>query len=175
MLRIELEADEDVGFWVHAKAAFNREFHSMNTELHNLALFLHPMCRKLAIFQAAKGRSFDEVCKMALEIARQWHWDEGRVDQLVEDLKQYYHCKNAFTRGQANAMKWWENLEISADQHPIKALAITIFAIVPHSADVDRLFSDLTGIQGVKRCNLTVETFETLGKLQANYNYHLHQ
>ena len=79
MLWIELEADEDVGFWVHTKAVFNHEFHGMNTELHNLALFLHPMCRKLAIFQAAKGRSFDEVCKMSLGIARQWCWDEGRA------------------------------------------------------------------------------------------------
>ena len=33
----------------------------------------------------------------------------------------------------------------------------------------------MTVISGVKRCNLTVETFETMGKLQANYNYHLHQ
>ena len=116
---------------------FNHEFHGMNTELHNLALFLHPMCRKLAIFQAAKGRSFDEVCKTALGIARQWRWDEGRAGRLVEDLKQYYHCKGAFTGGQANAMKWWENLEISADQHPTKALTITIFTIVPHSTDVE--------------------------------------
>ena len=44
MVRIELDADEDLGFWVHAKAVFNCEFHSMNTSLHNLALFLHPMC-----------------------------------------------------------------------------------------------------------------------------------
>ena len=72
-------------------------------------------------------------------------------------------------------MKWWECLEISADQHPINALAITILAIIPHAADVKRLFSDLTAVQGVKRCNLTVETFKTMGKLRANYNYHLHQ
>ena len=175
MVRIELEPDDDVDFWVHAKAVFNHEFHNMNTSLHNLALFLHPMCRKLAISQAAKGRSFDNICKTALEVARQWHWDEARAKRLVEDMKQYYHCKGPFTGGLADATKWWEDLDISADQHPIKALAITILAIVPHAADVERLFSDLTGVQGVKRCNLTVPTFETLGKLRANYNYHLHQ
>ncbi|KAG2071263.1 hypothetical protein BDR04DRAFT_1231252 [Suillus decipiens] len=31
------------------------------------------------------------------------------------------------------------------------------------------------GIQGVKRCNLTVRTFETLGKLHSNSSYHVHQ
>src|SRR5882672_6609278 len=45
----------------------------------------------------------------------------------------------------------------------------------PHAADVEWLFSNLTGFQGVKWCNLTVNTFETMRKLQANYNYHLHQ
>ncbi|KAG2062453.1 hypothetical protein BDR04DRAFT_1165209 [Suillus decipiens] len=38
-----------------------------------------------------------------------------------------------------------------------------------------RLFSDLGGIQNVKRCNLTVRTFDTLGKLRNNYSYHVHQ
>ncbi|KAG2366650.1 hypothetical protein BDR07DRAFT_1273829, partial [Suillus spraguei] len=36
-----------------------------------------------------------------------------------------------------------------------------LFSIVPHAADVERLFSDLGGIQSVKCCNLTVRTFET--------------
>ncbi|KAG2360242.1 hypothetical protein BDR07DRAFT_1290106, partial [Suillus spraguei] len=54
-------------------------------------------------------------------------------------------------------------------------LAITLFSIVPHVADVEQLFSDLGGIQGVKCCNLTVRTFETLGKLHNNYSYHGHQ
>jgi hypothetical protein len=35
--------------------------------------------------------------------------------------------------------------------------------------------SDLGGIQSVKQCNLSVETFETLGKLCSNYAFHLYQ
>ena len=96
---------------------------------------------------------------------KKWHWDQERASQLEEDLKQYYHSKGPFVGGKADATKWWEGLEISTDQHPIKALVITILAIVPHAADVERLFSDLTGVQGVKKCNLTVETFKTMGKL----------
>jgi hypothetical protein len=55
MFRIQFEDGEDIGFWMHAKAIFNREFHSMNTDVHALALFLHPMCWKLAVSQAAKS------------------------------------------------------------------------------------------------------------------------
>ncbi|KAG2064222.1 hypothetical protein BDR04DRAFT_1181032, partial [Suillus decipiens] len=63
-----------------------------------------------------------------------------------------------------NILKAEKNLPISAKTYPLKTLAITLFSIVPHAADVERLFSDLGGIQNVKRCNLTVRTFETLGK-----------
>ena len=75
---------------------------------------------------------------------------------------------------QANGKEWWESLPISSTDHPLKAFAITLLSIVPHSAEVERLFSNLGGIQGVKRCNLTVRTFETLGKLRNNYAYHLY-
>ncbi|KAG2071130.1 hypothetical protein BDR04DRAFT_1016808, partial [Suillus decipiens] len=57
----------------------------------------------------------------------------------------------------------------------LKTLVITLFSTVPHVADVEQLFSDLSGIQGVKHCNLTVCTFETLGKLCNNYSYHVYQ
>ena len=74
--------------------------------------------------------------------------------------------------GQANVLDWWP---VQAESHPLKTLAIIIHTIVPHATDVERLFSDLGGTQSVKHCNLSVETFETLGKLHNNYPYHLYQ
>ncbi|KAG2067983.1 hypothetical protein BDR04DRAFT_1158485 [Suillus decipiens] len=87
----------------------------------------------------------------------------------------YYQCKGPFAGGQANGKDWWENLPISAKTYPLKTLVITLFLIVPHAADVEQLFSDLSGIQNVKHCNLTVRTFKTLGKLHNNYSYHVYQ
>ncbi|KAJ8582931.1 hypothetical protein M405DRAFT_692843, partial [Rhizopogon salebrosus TDB-379] len=115
------------------------------------------------------------MCTIALDIAKQWHWDAGRAVMLIENLKQYYQCKGPFAGGQSNGKDWWESLPISARTHPLKTLAVTLFSIVPHAAEVEQLFSDLGGIQGVKHCNLTVHTFETLGKLRNNYSYHIYQ
>ncbi|KAG2159290.1 uncharacterized protein EDB93DRAFT_1075096, partial [Suillus bovinus] len=56
--------------------------------------------------------------------------------------------------------------------HPLKALAITLLSIVPHAADVERLFSDMGSTQSPKRCNLSVDTFEALAKIRANLRYH---
>ena len=48
----------------------------MNTEVHSLALFLHPLCRKVAVSQAAKSRSFEQMCTATLKIANEWRWEE---------------------------------------------------------------------------------------------------
>lgn len=123
----------------------------------------------------ANGRSFEFMVETALGIAKQWRWGEEKAKLLVGNLKQYYQSKGPFVGAQANGLDWWECLPISSTSYPLKTLAINILSIVPHSADVERLFSDLGSTQSVKRCNLSVETFETLGKLCANYAYHLYK
>ncbi|KAG2068798.1 hypothetical protein BDR04DRAFT_1232592 [Suillus decipiens] len=102
MMCLQLEDGEDINFWMHAKAVFNRDFYAMNTHIHTLVLFLHPMCWKLAASQAAKSRTFEQMCTAALDIAKQWRWDGDRAVKLIENLKQYYQCKGPFAGGQAN-------------------------------------------------------------------------
>ncbi|KAG1717629.1 hypothetical protein EDB19DRAFT_1194990 [Suillus lakei] len=57
----------------------------------------------------------------------------------------------------------------------LKAFAIIIHSIVPHAADVEHYFSSLGRVQSVKRCNLSVQTFEFLSKLRASYANFLHK
>jgi hypothetical protein len=175
MIRIEAEPDDDVGFTMHAHSVFNRRFHSIDTPVHLLALFLHPLCRKLAISQAASGRTFKLMVETALSIAKQWRWPKEKAWQLGEDLKQYNQCKGPFVGASKDGLDWWENLPTTTDKNPLKALAITILSVVPHAGEVERLFSALGGTQTCKRCNLSVSTFETLGKLRSNYCRHLYQ
>jgi hypothetical protein len=131
MNRLQLDPDDDdVSFWMHAKSVFNRRFHAMNTSIHSLALFLHPMCRKLAILQAANGRSFEFMVKTALGVAHQWRWNEEKAKWLIKDLKQYYQCRGPFAGGHASVLDWWECLPISAESHPVKALAIVLLSML---------------------------------------------
>jgi hypothetical protein len=169
MIRLELDDRDDPGFWAHAKAVFLHEFHLMDTNVHSLALFLHPKCRRLAVSQVAKGRSFQSMCSVALEIANRWGWSEAEVIQMIDDLKRYHQGRSPFTGGSADAKEWWSNLAVAGNKSPLKRFAIVIFSIVPHAAEVERLFSSLGGIQGVKRSRLTVPHFEALGKLRSSY------
>ncbi|KIK81074.1 hypothetical protein PAXRUDRAFT_15439 [Paxillus rubicundulus Ve08.2h10] len=143
MSQLTLDGNDNTGFWLHAKQVFNRRFHAMNTDHHTLTLFLHPMCRKLAISQAANGRNFEFMVKTALSIAKQWRWGEVEAKSLVYNLKEYQKCTGVFAGGQANALDWWECLPITATQCPLKAMAIILHSVVPHAADVERYFSGL--------------------------------
>ncbi|KAG1814605.1 uncharacterized protein BJ212DRAFT_1240629, partial [Suillus subaureus] len=113
--------------------------------------------------------------KVALNIAKQLQWSKQLSKMLVADLKEYHKCSGVFSRGQANALDWWETLPVSAECCPLKAFAIIIHMIVPYAANVKCYFSGLGGVQSVKCCNLSVQTFKSLSKLQASYTNFLHK
>ncbi|KAN0080283.1 hypothetical protein V8E55_009849 [Tylopilus felleus] len=174
MSQIALDDGDHAGFWMHAKQVFNRRFHVMNTDYHSLALYLHPMCCKLATSQVANGRNFEFMLTTALTITQQWWWSESEAKSLVYDLKEYQKCTGAFAGAQADALGWWEQHPVTAKQCPLKAMAIILHLVAPHAANVKWYFSGLGGTQSVKRCNLTVDTFEALSKLHSSYVHHLH-
>ncbi|KAL4077443.1 hypothetical protein J3A83DRAFT_4356503 [Scleroderma citrinum] len=155
MFSLSLKDGDHAGFWAHACSVFNCHFHAMDTNIHSLTLFLHPLCQKLAISQVANGHSFQFMVEAALKITKQWRWSEALALSVVHNLKEYYKCSGVFVGGKADALG-------CAEKYPLKIMAITIHSIVPHAADVEHYFSDL----GVK-------TFQMLSKAHAHYSYHL--
>jgi hypothetical protein len=81
---------------------------------------------------------------------------------------------SASARAISDAKDWWKSLVVDIKSHPLKALAIKLFSIVPHAAEVERFFSNLGGIQLVKRSNLTIPHMQTLGMLRNHYTQQLH-
>jgi hypothetical protein len=111
------------------------------------------------------------MIKTALGIAKQWRWGPDKAKKLAEDIKAYNQFKSPFS-GKANTAKeWWE--EIPAQHAGIKALAIVLHSIVPHSADVERLFSELGGIQSPHRNGWLVDTMEKVGRIRSHLSYQL--
>ncbi|THU81496.1 hypothetical protein K435DRAFT_873280 [Dendrothele bispora CBS 962.96] len=104
----------------------------------------------------------------ALELAEKWEWSEPKAVRLVENIKDYQLCKGIFVGAHKDGLTFWQSFPVAADQVPLKQMAITLFLIVPHSADVEHLFSDLGGIQTPKRSNLNIETFESLGTIKCS-------
>jgi len=51
-IHMKVRDGDDLGFLDHARTVVKDQFYAVNTDLHWLALFLHPLCRKLAISTA---------------------------------------------------------------------------------------------------------------------------
>ncbi|KAF8573021.1 hypothetical protein K439DRAFT_1625352 [Ramaria rubella] len=102
-------------------------------------------------------------------------WSELMATCLVQNLCDYSQSKGPFVGGLSDGEKWWESLALPSAEFPLRSLALTLFAIVPHATEVKRLFSGLGGIQSVKRSRLTVQNFEMLGMLRNHYTYVLHK
>ncbi|KAG1893959.1 uncharacterized protein F5891DRAFT_962254, partial [Suillus fuscotomentosus] len=65
----------------------------------------------------------------------------------------------------------WENLLINSESYSLKAFAVTILSIVGYAGKGERTFPNLGTTQSMQRCNLSVEIFETIGKILANFRY----
>ncbi|KAF7364213.1 DUF659 domain-containing protein [Mycena sanguinolenta] len=173
MSKMELEENEDGEFLTHAKQTVDRRFQMIATPIHWLALFLHPLCRKLAVSPTVYGRSLDFMIETALGVAIQWKWDMLKAMRLKTDLKAYHQFKSPFTGGHRDAREWWG--DVPKENHEgIRELSIVLANIVPHSAEVGRLFSGLGGIQTPRRSTLTVSHMEKMGKIRSRLSYELY-
>ncbi|KAG1846896.1 hypothetical protein F4604DRAFT_1958802 [Suillus subluteus] len=133
----------------------------MNTKVHSLALFLHPMCWKLAVMQVANDRSFEFMVKVELGVAKRWKWDIIIARKLSDDLQACNQSLTPFAGGQANGLSRWKNLPINCEIHPLKAVSVTIISIVRHAGEVERTFSDFGTTQSTRpRQNSAVKTAE---------------
>ncbi|KAG1888381.1 hypothetical protein F4604DRAFT_1505373, partial [Suillus subluteus] len=83
--------------------------------------------------------------------------------KLSDDLQAYNQSLliAPFAGGQADGLSWWKNLPIISEIHPLKAFSVTNLLIVGHAGEVEHTFSDLGITQSTRRCNLSVDTFET--------------
>ncbi|VDC01418.1 unnamed protein product [Peniophora sp. CBMAI 1063] len=168
--KLELQPGDDPAFLEHVRRCFDRRFQKIATPLHRLALFLHPHCRQLAVSGAVGGygTSFDDLLQTAVEIALKWDWTMEEARTLVDDMRTYFAGVGIYSGSRADGYTWWQDRPASGEC-TLKAMAISIFSIAPHSAEVERLFSQLGGVMTPKRCNLTVDNFEALGKCRNHY------
>lgn len=97
------------------------------------------------------------------------------AQNLARDLKVYHNGDAPFNGGKSDGKDWWKSLVVNVNSHPLKALAIKLFSIVPHAAEIERFFSNLGGIQSIKRSNLTIPHMQTFGTLRNHYVRQLHE
>ena len=73
-----------------------------------------------------------------------------------------------FVKNRVTPRTWWMSCE---DQPPyVKQLALKMFAVIPHSALCERMFSVLGWLYGKRRTSLDTSTIESIAKIRHFYN-----
>lgn len=70
--------------------------------------------------------------------------------------------------GDKIVLKHCETLQIDSVLYLLKTLATTVFKIVPHTIDIERLFCKLGGIHRNDRINLSVQNLKRLAIITKN-------
>lgn len=172
--RVPHKEGDDPEFAAHARSVLNTQFHAMNTDIHWFALFLHPLCRKLAISLKTHSWKLEDAFSIALDLAKRWGWTKEMATKLTFDIKTYSSGSAPFAGGKGDGKQWWTEFVPPTTTHPIKAMALKIFSIIPHAAEVERFFSCLGGVQSAKQLNLTVTHMTTFGTLRNHYTQEVH-
>ncbi|KAF8989513.1 ribonuclease H-like domain-containing protein [Cyathus striatus] len=113
-----------------------------------------------------------DAFQLALDIAIKWDWSKAEVEEMIKDIQAYANEEKPFDGGDADAKVWWNRI---IGFHPLKVFALKIAAVISHAAEVERFFSNLGGVQSVKKSRLTVSHLASLGMLWNNYNCDLYE
>ncbi|KAF8150998.1 hypothetical protein B0H34DRAFT_666104, partial [Crassisporium funariophilum] len=113
--------------------------------------------------------------KIALNIAHCWKWPKEMAQNPTKDIKAYSQGLAPFLGGKADGKDWWMLLIAPVNSHPLKAMAVKLFSIVPHAAKIEMFFSNLGGIGTVKHSWLTIPHIQSLGTLQNHYTCQIYR
>lgn len=67
---------------------------------------------------------------------------------------------------------WWKFVDNNNNNNILRKIALKLFAIVPHSASCERVFSGLGWFYGTRRQNLSTTTIESMSKIRHFYLTH---
>ena len=126
---------DDPAFADHTKNMLNVNFHAMNTDVHWLALFLHPLCRKLAVSTARHSQKLVDAYRISLDIVQRWKWSKEMAENLTWDLKAYHNSEAPFKGGKSDGKDWWKSLVIHILSKPSQSSSFPSFHMQPKSSD----------------------------------------
>lgn len=153
------------GLGDHVLSSIGTRVKEFADPIYFVALFLHPGGKKMAMSRKMNGES---IIKSAMEIAKDWHFEKRDVMLLYKELINYKNGDSPYDHlnltSHRSARTFWE--KFSGSNAVLRRFAMKVFAIVPHSAPCERLFSTLGVIKTKPRNRLKVKTLNELGQIK---------
>lgn len=157
------------GLAQHCISAFNFRYVDIITPICHLALFLHPQYRHSAVRIWRNG-----IEKPALEMLRDRKlFTKGNADALMIQLQAYKERHEPFDATWVDGMSllaWWKALLAFPSSRVLATIAIVLASIVPHSADLERLFSIMGWFHSPRRSSMLSDKLGMMSKVRTYYS-----
>lgn len=153
------------GLKSHALGCIGKRVKEFDEPIYFIALFLLPQFKTLAI---SKKMVLNEMSREILKCAQAWRFSKPEAIQLVKEVISYangdppFHLIEKIT----DARLYWASFPGASPM--LRRFAMSVLAIVPHSAAVERLFSSLGLIKNKTRNQLTPGSLSILGQLRTS-------
>ncbi|CAG8730422.1 8917_t:CDS:2 [Dentiscutata erythropus] len=163
MLKMSENSDIDQEFIEHAKNIINIRAKEFDEPIYYLSFFLHPKFRKIAV---SKKLSLDNMLIYALTFAQKWNFTREQANQISEQLNNYFNNEPPYNSVLTLEPRlYWKRLSYGAEA--LKTLALKIFAIRPHAAGVEQLFSSMGLTKTKSRNRLTTPTLKIISQIKS--------
>ena len=127
-------------------------------------LFLSPAHKHLAISKKIDG---EEMIRTSLELAQIWKFKKSDAILLRNELINYKNNYPPFDKSFSNPSQslrlFWT--KFTRNFPLLRRFAMKVFAIVPHAASCERLFSSLGLVKSKARNRLTPDNLSIIGQL----------
>ncbi|CAG8493613.1 1341_t:CDS:2 [Cetraspora pellucida] len=162
-LKMSENSDIDQEFIEHAKNIINIRAKEFDEPIYYLSFFLHPKFRKIAV---SKKLSLDNMLIYALTFAQKWNFTREQANQISEQLNNYFNNEPPYNSVLTLEPRlYWKRL--SYEVEALKTLALKIFAIHPHAAGVEQLFSSMGLTKTKSRNRLTTPTLKIISQIKS--------
>ncbi|CAG8669052.1 12305_t:CDS:2, partial [Cetraspora pellucida] len=152
------------GFKNHALAALDKRTREFSDGIYFVSFFLSPSYKQIAMSGQMSG---DLIVRASLELAKAWGFDKKETTLLFKELISYKNGDVPFENQypeNINPRIFWT--KFTGGSPLIRRFAIKVFAIVPHSASVERLFSSLGLVKTKLRNRMSPALIGMLGMLR---------
>nr|CCA27740.1 predicted protein putative [Albugo laibachii Nc14] len=153
----------------HCLSTIQRRFEEyFRNPIYVVALFLHPKYKSLAI--SSELYNTKDAYGDIIFFASVWRFTKAEVRDMREAVRDYSKGIGYFADFDGVVTyptEWWRNVKSKQPGiEGLRKLAILVHGIVPHVADIERMFS-LLGYQHTKsRNNMSTSTLKKIGQLK---------
>jgi len=160
-----LDSEDANDFKAHALRILSERAKPFNEEVYIVAFYLSPRYKRVAI---SRKWDFRTIWNSILNIVKVWGLTINDVQKLRAEISQYQNDDGPFlnANGLPKDPRTFWNLIV--DVPTLRRFALKLFAIVPHGAAVERLFSTLSLAKSKIRNRLSVDSLKQIAMLRAD-------